>query len=159
MHAALKITCAAAAIVFCLWHVAIEAQAECSKLITPHEALNIANRAVQKAGFDLSDLEATVSRDIQEWTEDVRMHIRGNAGEKAKQEAERIDSVLRSYTNFFSISYSPKPHPQGHTRLGGGSVLLDADTGSILIIQPAHLKAIYPKATPKKNKKQREPCP
>ncbi len=142
----------------CLGYLALETQAECPKRISLQEALDIANRAVQKAGFDLGDLDATVGQDIQEWTEDVRMHIRGNAGEKAKQEAEQMDSVLRSHTNFFSVSYSPKPHPKGYHRLGGVSVLLDADTGRVLIIQPAHRKAIYPKAAQKKNKRQSEPC-
>lgn len=132
---------------------------ECSRSISPHEALDIANRAVKKAGFDLADLDATVTRDIQEWKDHVQRSIRGDAGEKAQEEAQQMNSVLQSYKNFFWISYQPKKHPEGYMRLGGVSVLLDADTGMILIIQPAHRKAIYPKAAQKKNKRQSEPCP
>jgi hypothetical protein len=128
----------------------LEARSECLKPISHHEAVNIANRAVAKAGFDLNDLDQTATRDTQEWTEHVRMSIGGKAGEKAKQEAEQMDSVLKSHANFFSISYEPKKRLDRHTRLGGVSVLLDADTGEILIIQPAHRKAIYPGKASKK---------
>lgn len=132
---------------------------ECLKPILPGEALDLSNQAVEDAGFDLADLDVVVTKDIQRWKDQVQMSIRGNAGEKAKEEAEQMHSMLQSHTNFFSISYQPKKHPDGHTRLGGVSVLLDADAGAVLIIQPAHRKAIYPIQGSGAKEKQVKPCP
>ena len=124
-------------------------RAECKNPISEENAIEIANRTVTKAGFDLNDLDRTIVRHVEEWKKHLKWSIDGQLGEEAKKEAKKMESALRRHINVYTVIYRIKRKPGDPEVLGGISVVLDADTGELVFYQPAHRKAIYPGGTTK----------
>ena len=127
----------------------IQVQAQCRKPISQEEAIEIADRTVTTAGFDLNDLDRTIAQDVEERKKHLKWSIDGQLGEEARQEAQQMDTALRKHTNVYAVIYQPKRKPGDREVLGGISVLLDAETGEVVFYQPAHRKATYPSGTTK----------
>ncbi len=100
-------------------------------LVKKEDAIEVANKEVEKLGIDLRDLEIEVDKGNRQW--DEFMSILRESGAATREQYERYQSRLKGRT-FWTIFYSPKRIDGRRPKGGGATVLIDARSGEVLIV-------------------------